>query len=104
MAKKLNKAACSHIAFVCAALNACFVSGVAAAPLADLSGGQTGRIEFTSSTPDHRWALIRGRLGPEVAVYGDLLMPSKPADGKVPAVVKLVSLNSWHRIRLIAGP
>lgn len=59
----------------------------AAAPFADLSGSQTGRIEFTSSTPDHRWALIRGNLGPEVTVFGDLLMPSPKAEGKVPAVV-----------------
>lgn len=58
-----------------------------AAPLADLSGAPTGRIEFTSATPDHRWALIRGRLGPEVTVYGDLLMPAKRGEGKVPVVV-----------------
>jgi len=58
-----------------------------AAPLADLSGAQTGRIEFTSATPAHRWALIRGNLGPEVTVFGDLLMPSQKAEGKVPAVV-----------------
>lgn len=63
------------------------VSAVSAAPFSDLSGGQTGRIEFTSSTPDHRWALIRGRLGPEVTVYGDLLMPTQASSGKVPAVV-----------------
>ncbi|WP_233205552.1 hypothetical protein [Acidovorax sp. 56] len=60
---------------------------VEAAPLSDLSAGQTGRIEFTSSTPDQRWALIRGRLGPEVTVYGDLLMPTQASSGKVPAVV-----------------
>ena len=87
MVKKLNRPACSYLTLASAALIACCASGVAAAPLADLSGSQTGRIESTSSTPDHRWALIRGRLGPEVTVYGDLLMPSKPADGKVPAVV-----------------
>ena len=68
-------------------LAVCFAGAVAAAPLADLSGGQSGRIEFTSSTPDHRWALIRGRLGPEVTVFGDLLMPAQRLDGKVPAVV-----------------
>jgi hypothetical protein len=49
-----------------------------ATPLADLIAGQTGRTEFVSATPDHRWALIRGRLGPEVTVYGDLLMPIMP--------------------------
>jgi dienelactone hydrolase len=58
-----------------------------AAPLADLSGGQTGRIEFQSTTPDHRHALINGRLGPAVVVYGQLLMPAVKADAKVPAVV-----------------
>ena len=58
-----------------------------AVPLSDLIGGQTGRIEFISSTPDHRWALIRGQLGPEVTVYGDLLMPTQASSGKVPAVV-----------------
>ena len=57
-----------------------------AAPLDDLNGGQTGRIEFQSKSPDHRWALIRGRLGPDTTVFGDLLMPRK-IDGKVPAVV-----------------
>ena len=62
MAKKLNKAARSYINLVCAGLSAFFANTVAAAPLSDLTGGQTGRIEFTSSTPDHRWALIRGRL------------------------------------------
>ncbi|WP_231403392.1 hypothetical protein [Diaphorobacter sp. JS3051] len=70
MAKKLQNAACGYIAFVCSAFSSCFVESATAAPLLDLSGGQSGRIEFTSSTPDHRWALIRGRLGPEVTVYG----------------------------------
>lgn len=58
-----------------------------ASPLLDFSAGQTGRIEFQSATPEHRWALIRGRLGPEVTVFGDLLMPARKVDGKVPAVV-----------------
>ncbi|MDL5039091.1 dienelactone hydrolase family protein [Comamonas sp. Y6] len=57
-----------------------------AAPLDDLSGGQTGRIEFNSKTPDHRWALVRGRLGSDTPIFGDLLMPAN-AQGKVPAVV-----------------
>lgn len=57
-----------------------------AAPVADLKGGQTGRIEFSSTTPEHRWAVIRGRLGPTTTVTGDLLMPSAPTS-KVPAVV-----------------
>lgn len=58
-----------------------------AAPLADLSGGQTGRIEFQSTTPEHRHALINGRQGPAVTVYGDLLMPTVKTEGKVPVVV-----------------
>ena len=87
MAKILQDTAYRYIAFVCAAVGSCLVVSATAAPLVDLSGGQTGRIEFTSSTPDHRWALIRGRLGPEVTVYGDLLMPTQASSGKVPAVV-----------------
>lgn len=57
-----------------------------AEPLSDLSGGQTGRIEYQSSSPNSRWAVIRNNQGPEVTVYGDLLMP-KNVSGKVPAVV-----------------
>ena len=57
-----------------------------AAPLADLSGGQTGRIEFIASNPSHRWALIRGQLGPTQVIHGDLTMPQNP-EGKVPVVV-----------------
>ncbi|HQR98190.1 MULTISPECIES: dienelactone hydrolase family protein [unclassified Polaromonas] len=57
-----------------------------AVPLADLSGGQTGRIEFMASNPPHRWALIRGELGPRQAIYGDLLLPPTP-NAKIPAVV-----------------
>ena len=59
---------------------------VSAAPLADLSGGQTGRIEFMASNPSHRWALIRGELGPKQAIYGDLAMPQS-IETKVPVVV-----------------
>lgn len=57
-----------------------------AEPLDDLSAGQTGRIEFISKTPAHRWALVRGRLGADVPIFGDLLMPAD-AQGKVPALV-----------------
>lgn len=63
------------------------VSSVVAAPLADLSGGQIGRIEFQSTTPDHRHALINGRLGAPLVVYGDLLMPTNRVEEKVPVVV-----------------
>lgn len=58
-----------------------------AAPVSDLSAGQVGRIEFQSSTPEHRHALINGKLGPALTVYGDLLMPTVKTEGKVPAVV-----------------
>lgn len=60
-----------------------------AAPLADLSGGQTGRIEFDSITPPDRWQFIRKNLDntKPVTVYGDLLMPRSMGDGKVPAVI-----------------
>ena len=64
-----------------------FSANAVAAPLADLSAGQTGRIEFQSTTPDSRFAVIRGRLGSPITVFGDLLMPTQKVDGKVPAVV-----------------
>ena len=84
----MNKQKLSALCLIASVWTTVFLSpAVKAAPLSDLSGGQTGRIEFTSSTPDHRWALIRGRLGPEVTVYGDLLMPTQASSGKVPAVV-----------------
>lgn len=58
----------------------------AAEPIANLTGGQTGHIEFMASNPEHRWALIRGRLGPQQVIAGDLLMP-KNVTGKVPVMV-----------------
>lgn len=58
-----------------------------AAPVSDLSAGQTGRIEFESTNPDHRHAMVNGRLGQPITVYGDLLMPTVAVEGKVPAVV-----------------
>ena len=59
-----------------------------AAPLTDLSGGQTGRIEFRSITPPDRWQFVRKNLNntKEVTVYGDLVMPGS-GDQKIPAVV-----------------
>ena len=59
-----------------------------AAPLADLSAGQTGRIEFVSITPQSIWSYARKNTTDtkSVTVWGDLLMP-KNAIGKVPAVV-----------------
>ena len=63
-------------------------SGAVAAPLADLSGGQTGRIEFQSiNTPD-MWQYARKNTSTttQQTVWGDLLMP-KTVTGKVPALV-----------------
>lgn len=59
-----------------------------AAPLSNLSGGQTGRIEFESITPPNRWEYARLNLQntKQAVVWGDLLMP-KNASGKVPALV-----------------
>lgn len=59
-----------------------------AAPLSDLSAGQTGRIEFQSITPQSIWSYTRKNTTDtkSVTVWGDLLMP-KNANGKVPAVV-----------------
>lgn len=75
-----------------AALAICGLSALAA-PVADLSGGQTGRIEFDSITPPDRWQFVRKNLDntKEATVFGDLLMPRKTS-GKVPAV--LVSHDS----------
>lgn len=63
-------------------------TGAVAGPLADLGGGQTGRIEFDSITPPDRWQFVRKNLDNTKAaiVSGDLLMPGKTS-GKVPAVL-----------------
>lgn len=58
-----------------------------AEPLADLSAGQVGKVEFMASNPPNRWALIRGRLGPDQAITGDLLMPPQWKGSKAPAVI-----------------
>lgn len=57
--------------------------------LTDLSGGQTGKIEFASITPPNRWEYLREykQNTKDVVVYGDLLMPKNVGDSKVPAVV-----------------
>lgn len=72
------------------ATSSLFAAASFAAPLADLVGGQTGRIEYDSITPQHRWAFVRknsGAIKPTI-VLGDLLMPKNIATGtKVPAVV-----------------
>ena len=62
---------------------------VLAEPVATLSAGQAGKIEFMSSTPTNRWTLARGEYGvPEnpIMIWGDLLFPPNRS-GKVPAVV-----------------
>ena len=61
---------------------------VQAAPLADLSGGQSGRIEFQSITPQSIWTYARRNLTDtkNVVVWGDLLMPKNASD-KIPALV-----------------
>lgn len=60
-----------------------------AAPLADLSNGRSGRIEFNSITPPDRWQFVRKNLDntKPVTVYGDLLMPRSLENSKVPAVL-----------------
>lgn len=61
-----------------------------ATPLAQVlawTAGQKEHIEFMASNPQHRWALIRGRLGPEQMITGDLLMPTKKVAGKIPVMV-----------------
>lgn len=72
------------------ALVANLVATANAAPVDNLSAGQTGRIEFNSTTPQHPWAMVyktANRIQPQV-VWGDLLMPKNiPAGTKVPAVV-----------------
>lgn len=66
------------------------LSGIcaSAAPLSELSSGQTGRIEFQSITPQSIWTYARKNMTDTktVTVWGDLLMP-KNTVGKVPAVV-----------------
>lgn len=57
-----------------------------AKPMSSLAGGPTGHLEFMASNPPHRWALIRGQLGPQQIITGDLLMPEK-MEGKVPVMV-----------------
>jgi hypothetical protein len=67
-----------------------------AAPLRDLSAGQTGRFEYESITPPNRHLYARQLLaGNTVAtISAELLMPKGiPKDTKVPAVV--LSHGNW---------
>ncbi len=63
-------------------------TAIKAAPLEDLRGGQTGRIEFNSITPPDRWQFVRKNLDntKTITVFGDLLMP-RNSSGKVPVVL-----------------
>ena len=59
-----------------------------AAPVSDLSGGQTGRIEFQSINVSSMWEFARKNISntTQQTILGDLLMP-KTVSGKVPALV-----------------
>ena len=59
-----------------------------AAPLTDLSDGQTGRIEFDSISVPDMWQYARKNTSNTKAatIYGDLLIP-KDTGSKVPVVV-----------------
>jgi dienelactone hydrolase len=77
-----------HIFNLIWTLSVLVCTGAVAAPLADLSGGQTGRIEFQSiNTPD-MWQYARRNTSntTQQTIWGDLLMP-KTVSGKVPALV-----------------
>lgn len=65
-----------------------------AEPVAAISAGQSGKIEFMSSTPKNRWTLARSvfrldnQIENPIVVWGDLrLPPNRQAGVKVPAVV-----------------
>jgi dienelactone hydrolase len=60
-----------------------------AVTLTDLSGGQTGRIEFKSITSPNRWEYARLNLQntKQATIFADLLMPKNMGANKVPAVV-----------------
>ena len=73
-----------RLAVTCLAVLTCSVAS--SAPLEDLSAGPTGRIEFMASNPPHRWGLIRGRLGDQQVIWGDLIMPPSAGE-KAPVVV-----------------
>ena len=52
----MKKVCLNAMMAVCLGLGAGFAH---AAPLSDLSAGQTGRIEFNSITPPNRWEFVR---------------------------------------------
>ncbi|MBL0089750.1 MAG: dienelactone hydrolase family protein [Ideonella sp.] len=59
-----------------------------AEPLADLTGGQVGHVEFRSSTPASRWRLAARQTAEQnpLTIWGDLVMPPNARE-KVPAVI-----------------
>jgi hypothetical protein len=63
-------------------------AGAVAAPLSDLSAGQTGRIEFQSINVPDMWQYARKNTSntTQQTVWGELLMP-KAVSSKVPALV-----------------
>jgi dienelactone hydrolase len=72
------------------AIAASVIQPATAAPLDDLSGGQTGRIEFKSITSPNRYEYARLNLQntKETVVFADLLMPKNmAANTRVPAVI-----------------
>lgn len=83
----LNKNTFARFCFVTLALIASTFQAGHAAPLNSLADGQVGRIEFNSSNPPNRWAMIRGQLGGPQLVFGDLLLPKTAASERVPVVV-----------------
>lgn len=61
-------------------------SEVRAAPVSDLSAGQTGLIEFTSITPTNIYYFVTKQASPAVTLTATLTLP-EGATGKVPAMI-----------------
>ena len=81
----VNEATMNKFLAICGLTAAC--TCLQATPTDSLADGQVGRIEFNSSNPPNRWAMIRGSLGKLQLVFGDLLLPKIAAAKRVPAVV-----------------
>jgi len=65
----------------------CLVTAAArAAPLSDLSGGQTGAIEYNSITPGGMYQLVTKAAAPSIVITGTLTFPNSYS-GKIPAMV-----------------
>ncbi len=73
-------------ALVAPAILVCLSAAVLAAePVSDLLGGETGKLLFTAKTPTSYSGLAKGQLQAQT-ISGDLLLPSN-ITGRVPAVV-----------------